>query len=204
MTSTLRRDQAQLTRRRIMDATYALLIETGYAKATITAVAERAGVAVPTVYKAFGSKAELIKRVYDRVLAGDDTDAAIGDRPQAQQILAEQDAGQSLVRYAALATDISTRIGPLLTVLLAARSTDGQLQEFVATIEQERRRGNERFAAHLAASDWLAVDLDRATDLLWLFTAPETYQRLVAERGWDLETFRSWLAETLTDQLLRS
>ncbi|MET7550921.1 TetR/AcrR family transcriptional regulator [Streptomyces sp. NPDC005500] len=202
MTSPLRQEQAQLTRHRIMDAAYALLLEVGYARTTITAVAERAGVAVPTIYKGFGSKAQLAKKVYDRTLAGDDADAPLGDRPQAKELLAERDPQQVIKRYATLVTELSTRLGPLLAVLLAAQSTEPQLQEFVTTIERERRAGNERFAAHLDDIGGLTVDDRRACDVLWLFTAPEVHQRLVRQRGWTADEFRDWLAETLTTQFL--
>jgi AcrR family transcriptional regulator len=184
-----------------MDAAYALLIDSGYAGTTMTAVAERAVVAVPTVYKAFGSKTELVKCVYDRALAGDDTDVSIGERPQARRILAETDPTRAITHYAALVAETAGRIGPLLSTLLGAQSTDPQLREFVAAIEEERRHGNERFVAHLRAAG-MATPADRASDLLWLFTAPDVYLRLVAQRRWSADEFAVWLAATLVQQLL--
>jgi len=192
-----------MTRRRVMDATYALLLETGYAGTTMTALAERAGVAVPTVYKAFGTKVGLIKQLYDRVLAGDDLDSPIGDRVEAREILAERDPRRAIELYAAFATTVSVRLAPLLTVLLGAASTNPDLHEFITAIEAERRIGNERFAQHLQAIGPLAADPERAVDLLWLFTAPDTYHRLVTQRGWTAEAFSAWLATTLAAQLLR-
>src|SRR6478752_1361488 len=76
MAASLREKQAQLTRTLVMDAAYRLLLEVGYTRTTIASIAERAGVAVPTVYKAFGTKPDLIKQVYDRTLIGDDADLA--------------------------------------------------------------------------------------------------------------------------------
>jgi AcrR family transcriptional regulator len=203
MPTSLRRDQASMTRRRVMDAAYALLLETGYAGTTMTAVAERADVAVPTVYKAFGTKVGLIKQLYDRVLAGDDLDSPVGDRAEAREILAERDAGRAIERYAAFATTVSARLAPLLTVLLGAASTSPDLQEFITAIEAERRTGNERFAQQLQAIGPLAAGPERGADLLWLFTAPDTYHRLVTQRGWTREAFGAWLATTLAAQLLR-
>lgn len=184
-----------------MDAAYALLIDIGYAGTTMTAVAERAGVAVPTVYKSFGSKTELVKRVYDRALAGDDADVPIGERPEARRILAETDPARAITDYAALTAETAARIGPLLTTLLGAQPTDPQLRDFVATVEAERRRGNERFVAHLRATG-MSTPAERASDLLWLFTAPDVYLRLVAQRCWSADEFAAWLATTLVHQLL--
>ena len=190
-----------MTRHRIMDAAYALLLESGYAGTTMTAVAARADVAVPTVYKAFGSKVELIKRLYDRVLTGDDRDVPIGGRAEAQEILAEPDPRRAIALYAALASTISARLAPLLAVLLGAAATSPDLQAFVTAIDAERRAGNERFVEHLHGRGALGADQERAADLLWLFTAPDVYHRLVTQRGWTDEAFRGWLTETLTAQL---
>ncbi len=53
--SPLREEQARLTQRRILDATYALLLQQGYTAMTMAGVAAAAGVSAQTVYKAFGS-----------------------------------------------------------------------------------------------------------------------------------------------------
>jgi AcrR family transcriptional regulator len=202
MTSPLRQEQAQLTRRRVMDAAHALLLDGGYAGTTITAIAAQAGVAVPTVYKAFGSKPALVKQVYDRLLVGDDMAVPLGDRDAANRLFAERDPWRIVALYSELVTGVATRTGPLLAVLLGAQSTDPQLDQFVDTIERERREGNERFAAHLALTGGLAVMVARAVDLLWLYTAPDVHHRLVTQRGWRPEEFTAWLTETLHHQLL--
>ena len=58
-----RRRQAAETRRRIIDAAYGLFIQRGYGKSTLSDIAARAGVAVETVYAAFGNKAERYPKV---------------------------------------------------------------------------------------------------------------------------------------------
>lgn len=69
--SPLREQQALQTRRRILDAATRVLSE-GAAGMTIPAVAKEAGVAVPTVYRHYGSKEELEDGVAEHVrdLAG--------------------------------------------------------------------------------------------------------------------------------------
>ena len=61
--SELRTQQAQDTRARILDATVQVLAR-GLADVSIPAVAEEAGVSVPTVYRHFGSKRELFAAVF--------------------------------------------------------------------------------------------------------------------------------------------
>lgn len=57
--SELRTEQAEATRARILDATMRVLAE-GLAGVTIPAVAREAGVSVPTVYRHFGTKRDLL------------------------------------------------------------------------------------------------------------------------------------------------
>jgi AcrR family transcriptional regulator len=57
--SELRAEQAQATRTRILDATMRVMAE-GLAGVTIPAVAREAGVSVPTVYRHFRTKRELL------------------------------------------------------------------------------------------------------------------------------------------------
>jgi AcrR family transcriptional regulator len=61
--SQLRDEQAEATRDRILEATLRV-IAGGIAGVSIPAVAEAAGVSVPTVYRIFGTKAALLEAVY--------------------------------------------------------------------------------------------------------------------------------------------
>src|SRR6266568_2113124 len=62
---TPRRPKAQATRRRILDAARGLFVARGYVATTIEAIAAEAGVAVPTVYLAFGTKRALLVELLD-------------------------------------------------------------------------------------------------------------------------------------------
>jgi AcrR family transcriptional regulator len=53
-------------RERIVDAAHALIARGGYREASVAAVARRAGVATGSVYRHFGSKAELFAEVFRR------------------------------------------------------------------------------------------------------------------------------------------
>ena len=64
--SELRRQQAGATRSRILDATVRVMAR-GIASLSIPDVAREAGVSVPTVYRHFGSKEELLAAVYPHV-----------------------------------------------------------------------------------------------------------------------------------------
>ncbi len=61
--STLRQEQAEETRSRILDAALRVM-STGLASLSIPAVSREAGVSVPTVYRHFGTKADLLAQMY--------------------------------------------------------------------------------------------------------------------------------------------
>ena len=59
--SSNRARQAQETRRRIVDAAAVLFAREGYSATSISAIAQAAGVAVPTVYASLRSKANVLR-----------------------------------------------------------------------------------------------------------------------------------------------
>lgn len=66
--SELRAQQADETRSRILDATGRVMAQ-GILKLSIPAVAREAGVSVPTVYRHFGTKEELVAAIYPHAMA---------------------------------------------------------------------------------------------------------------------------------------
>jgi AcrR family transcriptional regulator len=64
--SELRAQQAEDTRGRILDATVRVMAR-GIASVSIPAVAREAGVSIPTVYRHFGTKTDLLAAVYPHI-----------------------------------------------------------------------------------------------------------------------------------------
>ena len=64
-TSTVRAVAARETRAAILRAAMELYAEQGYARATVAGIAERAGVALNTVYTSVGGKAALLEALVD-------------------------------------------------------------------------------------------------------------------------------------------
>ncbi|WP_460491223.1 TetR/AcrR family transcriptional regulator [Dactylosporangium cerinum] len=93
-----RRAAAAYNRRAVLDAGLELLLRDGYQATTIRAVAERAGVSPELIYKTFKNKQGLMKGVYDRAVAGDDLQVAVGARPEIAAIWALRDPGRSSSR----------------------------------------------------------------------------------------------------------
>ena len=66
--SPIRERQANQTRTNILDATQRLFLERGYAKTTVEAIAQEAGVAKQTVYAVFRSKNGIVAELLDRAV----------------------------------------------------------------------------------------------------------------------------------------
>jgi AcrR family transcriptional regulator len=201
----LRTEQTALTRRRILDAAGRLFVERGYLGTTLGAVAQAAEVSVQTVYNVVGGKAALLKAVYDVTLAGDDEPVPMSARPAFRAVGDAPTARACLVAYAHLGRELSERLLPLVTVLLAqAAAGDADLTAFVATIEGERAIGTGHVAAHVAERFGLrdGLDVDGAADVLWALTAPDLADRLVVRRGWGWDRFEGWLGTAMGDALL--
>src|SRR5918998_2738818 len=89
-----RAEQARATRRRIIAAATEQFLALGYGATRLDQVAERAGVAVQTVFFHFGNKRTLLKEALDAAAVGDDEPAALLERPWVEQIQQETDPRQ--------------------------------------------------------------------------------------------------------------
>jgi AcrR family transcriptional regulator len=203
--SPLRREQARQTQRRIVDAAYRLLLDQGYAATTMAAVAEAAGVSPQTVYKAFGTKAALVKRVYDVTLVGDDEPVPLGEREDVRAAHDEPDPRRFLAWYADLGRTLLERLAPLLTVVLGgARSGERELVELVATMNGERLKGTTMAAVRLDELGALRPELsvEQARDLIWTLNSLEVWDLLVIQRGWTPDAYSAWVGQAMADAVL--
>lgn len=203
--SALRAEQTALTRRRILDAAGALFAERGYLGTTLAAVAAAAHVSVQTIYNVVGGKAQLLKAVYDVVLAGDDEPVPMADRPIARAVVEATDGRDCLTRYAVMGRVLGERTLPLVSMLLAQAATgDADLAAFAETIEGERAIATAGVARHVAERFGLrpGLDIGQAADLLWALTSPDLADRLVRRRGWGWDRFQEWLGTAMADALL--
>lgn len=201
-----REAQAAQTRRDIMAAAGALFREGGYPATAIPAIAGKAGVAVETIYRSFGSKAGLFRAVVEATLAGGATraDVPVEERPAIRAVIEETDPRRQVELYAATQPGIHSRSGPLLRALRDAAAADVELRALWNEMEEWRLQGQGRFAAMLADRGVLreGVSADEARDVVWTLCSLAVHDNLVIDRGWSPDRYRDWLAETLTAALL--
>jgi AcrR family transcriptional regulator len=168
------------------------------------AIATQAGVALKTVYLAFGAKAGVLHALWDVRLGGDDQPIPVVDRPWYRQLLHGDDP-RLLVRTAARQSRVTKeRAGDVLRIIGQAAVTDPALAELWDRIETEFRAVLARVAGRLDALGSLApgVDATSATDLLWTLNHPDTWYLLVRPCGWTADRYEQWVGDTLSAQLL--
>jgi len=199
-----RAEQARLTRARIVEAARELLLADGFFAMTVPLLAERAAVSPQTVYNSVGGKAEVVKAVYDVLLAGDDAPTPMSQRPEFQAVVDAPGPAAYARAYAAWCRQIWDRVGALLGVIVThGPGNDVVLEEFVSTIDRERRIGNARSLQGLAERGALPPGraLDELVDAVWTLTSPEVYDRLVRRSGWKSAAYEAWLTAQLAAAL---
>jgi AcrR family transcriptional regulator len=197
--SSRRRDQARLTRARIVEAATGLFVERGYAATPITAVAERAGVAPQTVYGAFGTKSALLVAAIDVAVAGDDESVPLFERPEVRDVATTGDPASAAAGIASLSRRLLERAGPLLHAAGTAAASDPELGH------RYRLTDMRRLARDLERADLLRSGLDAATaaEVLFALGSPETYRMFTVARGWSPGRYETWLRTALEATVLR-
>jgi AcrR family transcriptional regulator len=197
-----RRQAAENTRRAILDAALELFADRGYAATPMTAIAERAGVALDTVYASVGRKPALARLLVETAISGTSQAVPAEERDYVQAILAAPDAKTKIVIYASAMRMIAGRLAPVLGILQQAAPAEPELATLWHEITERRAANMRRFAAGLATVATLRVDLDEAADIVWATNAPELYQLLVSQRGWSPERYERFLADAWRRLLL--
>lgn len=202
--SPVRAEGALRTRQAIVDTASELFVERGYAATSLADIATAAGVARPTVFAAFGSKAGLLRQVLDQALAGDDAPVPVAERPWFRPVWDASTAGAVLDAYAEVCLVIGRRSALLFETVRRAADDAPEAAELWKTLQINRRSGAKMVVEQVQNLGGLKKDLDRhtATDVLWIFNDPAHYAALVLDRGWTELTFRSWLASTMRAALI--
>jgi AcrR family transcriptional regulator len=189
----LRQRQAQDTRRSIVRAARALFRERGYGATTIAAIAARAGVAVPTIYKAFVNKpgvlAAIVESWRDEFVPGG-----------FEAVPAE---GAAAIAWWAHTARQQWETGYDIAMIFAgAVTSEPTVRHELAKRLEYRAAAVTRVAEAVARSPRPRLAVPQAAAIISALTLPEVYRELVHDRGWSAEHYEAWLIQTLTQQLL--
>ena len=190
-----RATQAQETRADIAGAARELFMTKGWAATTVRDVAREAGVSVPTVYAAYGSKAGLAQALVDAAALAADRSRQLADL-EAATTPAEQ-----LAAMVAFDRRLFERAGDLNTLVREAGRTEADL----ARLYEEGRRAADEVRTQVFGS-WppgtLRTDEPTAVDVYAALCTIDVFTTLTGERGWSPERVERWWRDVLTRELL--
>jgi len=189
--SPLRARQAAETRRTIVGAATRLFGERGWAGTTLAAVASEAGTVVETIYAGFGSKAGLLIAAIDVAIVGDDDETPLVERAEFAA-LGVGSLAKRLTAAARIITRALARAVPLMGALQEASASDETARARLDRYEADRR-------ATVAAGLELILGKpasEALVDSMWALASPEVFTKLTRERGWPVDRYQGWLAET--------
>lgn len=185
------------TRSRIIAAATRLFVRDGYLATTVGAIAAEAGVAVQSLYLAFGSKLGILAAVLDVAIVGDEEPVELLEREWMQRVAAAPDGPAAIAVFVAQLRDVLGRTYPVYAVLQAAAASEAG--ELLEENKRQRLAGVRAVATALSAKPGFAAGLavERAGDLLYALASEEQYGLLVVERGWAPEAWEAWLRDLL-------
>lgn len=98
----------------------------------------------------------------------------------------------------------AARTAGVLSVIEAAATADAEIASLWRTLQDQGLRKMTLAARGLREQGALrpGLSIARAADILWLYIGPWAHRVLVTERGWILDDYESWLADTLYSQLM--
>jgi AcrR family transcriptional regulator len=199
-----RAERARRTRRRIINAATELFVDRGYGATMLDQVAERAGVAVQTVYFHFGNKSTLLKLALDVAAVGDDEPAPLLERPWMDRVRAEPDPLRVIELWVANSRSIMERVAPILAVIRGTVGADPDLAAQWHVNEQQRRTAHGALGQILADRGVLKDGLNSqdAADLTFLIVSVEGYFLATTTLGWRPEDWERTTVSILTATLL--
>lgn len=201
-----REEQARQTRAAIVDAARELFVAHGYGATTLQHIADEAGVAVQTVYAAFGNKVAVLQRTLDVAIAGDDRPVSVNQRDWMHAVFNDPDPQARLRAYAAAVRRIHEAAADLFVVLAAAAAggVDPALRALAEETDRRRRRGASSVIDGLASIEALRAGVTRrvAIDVVWTLNSADVFVLLVRRSGWSAKRYEEWLGATLAQQLL--
>lgn len=202
--SSRRQEQALETRRKIVLAARDLFFENGYTGSSIENIANAAGVAIETVYAAFGNKRSILTALVDISVTGDDFPAPLLERPNIQEVRNLTDQRQVLKKFSQDIYQIMQRMSPIFELLRATAKIEPDIEEYQDSLLKQRLQGLHFLIDNLVRIGPLRDNQDphKAAETVWAVSSAEVFHLLTVDLGWSRDQYVQWLAESLTRLLI--
>ena len=193
---TLRAERAEVTRRRIVGAARHLFARDGYGATTLRGIATEAGVAVQTVYAAYGSKTGILTALLESAVQQPEAESAF------RQAMTQRSAKRRLDLFAHSIRLRWELAGDVVAIHRDASTADPSVRPEVEAVGRTRRNGITELARSLETRLRPGMDVARAAAILDALTLPEVFAEMVDVQRWTPDQFEAWLAALLAQQLL--
>ena len=196
--SELRSQAAEATRNRVLNAAKTLMGRDGIDRVSIAQIAQKANVAVSTVYALYGSKEGILRGLMKKALFG----------PPFQSARAKLEGVTDPVRLIALTAHVARAIyegeSLELGLLRGASAFSPALRKLEQEFEKMRLEMQEDRVRLLFAQSKQkkGLELEEARRILWMYTSRDIYHMLVHESGWTPDRYQDWLSDTLVNALV--
>ena len=195
------------TRRRLLAAAAAEFAERGYAAATVSRIAGRAGVSVQSLYNDWGNKRNLLEAVMQTAVTGDDeASLAPGKPPEViTATLGPEDFTDPRRLLAHLAHQyrlLAERAAVGWQTYRDAAATDPDIAADWQRLSEMRRDAFHALLTRIPdAALRPGLSPARAADTAWAIASPETHHQLVRQAGYAYDDLESWVRSTLSAAL---
>jgi AcrR family transcriptional regulator len=202
--SPVREERARRTRQQILEAAQELFLQRGFARCSVSEIAEAAGVARPTVLSVFESKAALLRAVVDIAMAGDDEPVPVAQRSWFLPVWSAQTQEACLDAYAHAVVRIGRQSADVIELVRRAADESPENAAMWDQLQANRRYGAGTIAARVRELGALprGLTVRRATDLLFVLNDSGHYRTLVRDCGWSERAFEAWLSDRMRHALL--
>ncbi len=202
--SVTREQRALDTQQRILAAASAEFVLSGYSATTMRAVARAAGVSVPTVELAFGTKPQLLRAAVSFTIRGDAEPVPMLERGWA----ARAQEAESVVDFLAIVERVLVVAAQRSAGLVVSAFEAAHVNESTRALAEQLRAQRAETAAWIVDGLRMRSPLrpeigrEEAVDTVWLLMDPHGFRALTQHRGWTPEQFGRWFTDSVRRLIL--
>ncbi len=196
--SPCRKEQANVTKARIVAAAMQLMKEKGYADMTLEAIAREAGVAPQTVYAVCGSKKGVLAAILETTVEAKKYDKL---RDSIPQIMTGKERVREIGHFMSVLMEDAMPVFDIIRGMsvLSPEFAEQEYDQSMMLLEKCRK------SVHKMAEDGLlrpGLSEERAAELYWSITTPGIHRRLTKVLNWSSEEYAAWVSYLIGVALL--
>jgi len=202
------------TRQSVIAAAGRLFSERGYAASSIEAIAEAAGVAVPTVYAAFGNKRSILLGMLAASVNEaepwtviDDATALLDEitgrfaEGLREQVAGVSDPAARVRKMMPLHISILARTADARRVILGAAAMEPEIQSLADQVYKHVYLSCQTTASLAIRGTGNDGRARRLADVIFAVASAHLFDLLTGQRGWSVAEYERWAIQTVTAAL---